>query len=150
GDCGCLSPSYPSVLAPGGNGEILVRFDPAANWSGAMERTLKVFSNDPAHPVQELKITARVIPLFGMEPPSPLPLPYQRGEVLHRRVRVTPRPDSNVQIVGIHSQSPLVQAKLRPPGPQEKSYLLDLTVGPCNGPGDFNAEVRLATTAKEV
>src|SRR5438128_2003415 len=40
GNCGCLSPSYPATLAGGGNGEILVRFEPAANWSGPMERSV--------------------------------------------------------------------------------------------------------------
>jgi hypothetical protein len=147
GNCGCLAPSYPSALAPGGNGEILVRFEPAANWSGPMERSLKVYSNDPAHPVQELKITARVIPLIAMEPPSPLPLPYRRGEVLHREIRLTPRPGTGVKILSATSLSPLIQARLRPPAAGQEIYRLDLTIGPCKGPGDFNADVRLPTTA---
>jgi hypothetical protein len=150
GNCGCLSPSYPAALAPRGTGEILVRFEPAANWSGPMERSLKVFSNDPATPVQELTLAARVVPLLAMEPPSPLPLPYRRGEVLRRQVRLTPRADSSLQIHAVASASPLIKGQLRPPAPGQRTYLLDLAIGPCNGPGDFNADVNLLTTDRNL
>src|SRR5437764_557966 len=47
GDCGCLTPEFPRVLAAGDKGRVAIRFQPSALQDGQVERHVRVATDDP-------------------------------------------------------------------------------------------------------
>src|SRR5262249_57251018 len=70
--CGCLSPEFPQVVAPGAEGEIRVRFEPQPLWSGKITKELVVHSNDPRQRLVTLRLDANVTPYVSLDPPAPI------------------------------------------------------------------------------
>lgn len=152
GSCGCLNPQKPDRVRPGQSELIRVRFEPSPQWSGQVQKELSVVTDDPKEPQVKLHLTAEIDPLIKMEPPSPLQIPVHRGEIVSREMRLTPRKGSGIVLSEPKAASPLVKAVLVPPKKTdpEGSYLLKLTLGPCNRPADVSGAVRIKTTSPQM
>lgn len=146
--CGCLTPSYPQALAPGAAGEIRFKFEPAATWYGPMEKHIQVSSSDPNHPTSELLLTCKVIPFVQVEPSLLVQVPYRAGETYQKEVTLIPRQGSGLKITGVSSSTRLIRTTLEQPAPDDprRAYRLKMTIGPWEGPGDWDARVRFKTS----
>src|SRR5262245_30601589 len=146
-ECGCVAPSYPALLPPGGEGEILIRFDPLVTWGGRVEKTLHLRSNDPSQPVVPLTLAAEIVPLIVFEPRSPVDVPYEWGQTLEREVMITPKPDAGIRVTRVSTESGQLKVALEPlaAAAQSPRYRLRLKVGPCERSGDFPLHVRVYT-----
>ena len=151
--CGCLTPDYPHTLASGASGEVKVRFEPQMLWSGKMEKTLKVKTDDPLQPEAQLTINCQVIPYIRIEDlsrkgeqGSPVVIQYSRGESFQRDLTLTPREGTSITMRDARSSSPLLKAGLSP-GKARGSYRLHLAIGPVKGPGDVTETVQVTTSA---
>lgn len=152
GSCGCLSPEFPTTLPSGARGEIRVRFEPQALWSGQVQKEVVVFSDDPRQPEAPLRLTADIQPVIRVEPPAPVVLEYLPGRTYERDLQLIPRSDRKVVIRNPRSGSPLVKATLAEPraGDPSQAYHLHLKITPPPAGGDFNATVTLSTTEPRV
>ena len=152
GTCGCLSPQKPDRVRPGKSDLIRVRFEPAPQWSGEVQKELTVLTDDPKEPEIKLHLIADIDPIIAIDPPSPVQIPVHRGEVVNRVVRLTPRKGSGIVLSQPKSASPLLKAVLVPPVAADPagSYLLKLTLGPCKGNGDVSAAVMIRTNAQQL
>lgn len=152
GDCGCMTPSFPKTVQAGGKAEISLRFEAEPTWSGDIVRSLTVRTNDASQPEVGLSVAVNVVPFVGMDPPNPLQLYYQPGQVYRKTVRLTPRAGSSMGLSNPTSTSPLVKARLVPPaaGDESRTYMLHLTIGPRKEPGDFRAMVKVQTTERRL
>jgi hypothetical protein len=69
--CGCTSTVAGKMeLAPGESTEILAIFTPEKGFTGAVRKTIRVSSDDPAHAVITLRFAALVRPASDAVPPS--------------------------------------------------------------------------------
>lgn len=66
--CGCTN-AMPSQkeIPPGGNGKIKVTFD-SRGFLGNVSQEIKVYTNDPGHPVTALSLKVEVLPTIQVEP----------------------------------------------------------------------------------
>lgn len=152
GSCGCLSPQKPDRVRPGKSELIRVRFEPAPQWSGQIQKELTVVTNDPKEPEVKLHLTAEVDPLVKIEPPSPVQIPVHRGETVTREVRLTPRKGSGIKLSEVKVGSPIIKAALTPPpaSDPEGSYRLKMTLGPCPPAVDVNGVVMIRTSSAQM
>ncbi len=170
-DCGCVKPRFPREVKSGERGEIAATFQALPGWSGVTGRNLRVFTNDPRQkhlpqrapglpsPVNDpalrdftLTVTADVIPLLKLDPPSPLLVPYERGKTYRRTVRLLPRAGTNARATVVVRAAAPVKATLRAPDPKDplRAQRLDLVIGPNPNAGDFTAQVQLATNQEKL
>lgn len=152
GDCGCLTPEFPRVIPANGTGELKVRFEPFAIWSGVMVKHVTVRPEDRSQPDLKLDLVADVVPFVKIEPRRTLTVPIRPGEVVKRELSLVPRAGSTLRITKAESQSPLVKAVLVPPaaGDRTRTHKLKLTIGPNRTPGDFSAAVTVRTTEPRI
>jgi hypothetical protein len=152
GDCGCMTPTFPRSVPPGGSASIDSTFEPQPTWSGVVEKSLTVSTNDPAQPELKLAITVEVVPYLRMDPPNPLTLPFVRGKTYVRDVVLTPRAGSKLGITNAACDNPLVKPTLQPPsaGDSKRRYRLRLAIGPVDQPGDFAATVKMMTSEQRL
>jgi hypothetical protein len=146
--CGCLTPEYPTQLAPGASGEIRVRFQPQPLWSGEMRKEVTVRSDAVGQPEATLTLTVDIQPLIGIEPAPPVVLEYLPGQTFERDLKLTPRSGRPTEIRAPQVNSPFVRAALRPPRPGDPAhaYSLHLSVKPPATGGDFRTTITLSTT----
>lgn len=152
GSCGCLSPQKPDRVRPGKSELIHVRFEPAAQWSGRVQKELTVVTNDPKEPEVKLHLTAEVDPIIKIEPPSPVQIPVHRGQTVTREVQLTPRQGSGIQLSDVKVGSPIVKATLIPPpaSTPEGPYRLKMTLGPCPPAIDVSGVVTIRTSSPQM
>jgi hypothetical protein len=150
GTCGCLVPKYPNSVKPGETAVIQVRFEPAAQWYGRVQKELTVRTDDPKQPEVKLDLQADIDPILNMDPPSPIQLPVHRGATASTEVKITPRAGLDVKLSDPKGAQPWVKAQLLPPAPgdRKKSYRLKIQVGPCDRSADMVGTVTLRTTSK--
>jgi hypothetical protein len=149
GECGCLRVHGPGALAAGGSGAIQARFEPMPLWSGRVEKVITLQTDEPGHPVTQLRLTANVIPYIRIEPAYPVEIRYEPGGRYQVELRLTPRAGRSVTIGPPKGPpSKLVSARLTPPGPADRAgtYRLRLEVGPVQGPGDLTETLQLPTS----
>lgn len=146
--CGCLTPSYPQSLRPGAAGEIRFKFEPSAAWYGPIDKHIQVSSSDPKRPTSELLLKCKVIPFVQVEPSMLIAVPYRPGETYEKEVTLIPRKGSGLTITGVSSSTRMIRTTLVQPTPDDpqRAYRVKLTVGPCDGPGDWSARVRFKTS----
>jgi uncharacterized protein DUF1573 len=152
GECGCLAPEYPRKLGPGKQGEIRIRFEPQALWSGKIEKGVQVHTDDPRQPRVRLVVAADVVPAIRTEPPAPVVVSFLPGGSYSPELCLIPSSGRPVTISRPVSDSPLVRPELLPPAPSDPqhAYLLRLRIGPVREAGDFMAKVRLSTSEPRV
>lgn len=125
--CGCTTTQLEKKrFAPGEGSAIEVVYKPAG--SGPLRRTVGVHSNDPAQPVIELHIDARIEPFVEFDPAQVLLGDMERGKE-HRipaRFRVG---DPDALIVSVVSQSPQIEVSTL--GMDEQGWQrIELVIGP--------------------
>ena len=141
--CGCLSPQFPQEVPPGGGGEIKVRFEPQAFWSGKVTKELTVYSSDPRHRAVPLQMDATIVPYVRIEPPGPLEVEYQRGATVERDLRLIPRSGA-LHIVSIDPGTPLLRTEIEQRIP-DREYWITLRKAREWRPGDVRANVQIRT-----
>jgi len=147
-DCGCVIADFPKSIPPLATRTIQATFQPEALWSGPVQKALVVFTGDPRRPEIRLAFSAEIVPYVVQEPPNPLLVPYRRGEVVRRELRLLPPPDAPLQITGAASGAADASAKVTPPAADdpERAYRVEVTLGPFRGPGDPIRTIHLPTT----
>jgi hypothetical protein len=150
GSCGCLVPKYPASIPPGKSDVIQVRFEPAAQWYGHVQKELSVRTDDPKQPEIKLNLQADIDPILTMFPPSPVQLMVHRGDTVTTEVKITPRPGTNIVLSEPKAAQPWVKAELIPPAAKDrnKTYRLKLKLGPCNRSADTVGSVTIKTSSK--
>ncbi|MEO8504815.1 MAG: DUF1573 domain-containing protein [Acidobacteriota bacterium] len=66
-DCACVTVDYDKTVAPGASGEVRVVFD-TADMVGALKEAFTLKTNDPAAPLFNFVLIARVAPILGIQP----------------------------------------------------------------------------------
>lgn len=66
-DCACAVVSFDQTVAPGASGKVHVQLDPA-DQTGAIRKSIVVFTNDPVSPELQLTVTAEIQPAINMRP----------------------------------------------------------------------------------
>ena len=150
GTCGCLVPKYPNSVKPGETATIQVRFEPAPQWYGRVQKHLTVVTDDPKLPEVKLDLQADIDPLLAMDPPSPVQIPAHRGQTVSTEVKITPRVGTNIKLSDPKPAQPWVKTQLIPPaaGDAKGSYRLKVQVGPCDRSADMVGTVTLKTSSK--
>jgi hypothetical protein len=148
GDCGCLTPHFPPTVPAGGSAVVEATLEAEPMWSGKINKMMRVRTDDPSQSEIQLKVTATVVPFVGMEPSSPIVIPYERGKSYQKEVLLTPRSGSKISLSSPHATDPMVKARLTPPAASDAThaYHLSLNIGPVKRQGDFSVTVKLETT----
>ena len=66
--CGCTTAAVPEPIAPGQEGVLRIAFD-SAGFSGAVSKSIRVFSNDPSQPYLDLALEGEVSADVLVNPP---------------------------------------------------------------------------------
>jgi hypothetical protein len=124
------------TIPPGGEGELKVTFNSKGR-PGKAEKTVRLRTNDPDSPTSELRISALVDVVAGLEPRSLYLGEVEAGEKLEREVRITGRLAAMLKPTGVSSDGPL-QVTMRDEGPDPAGagHRLTLTItvkGPPQG-----------------
>jgi hypothetical protein len=69
GDCGCVIPAPPGVVAPGQTVVIRPRID-TTGFADLMDKRLLLYTNDPEMPLKMLPLRVRVVPRFVWKDPN--------------------------------------------------------------------------------
>lgn len=145
-DCGCVTTQSPGTVAVGKKGEIAARFQGQAIETGHVEKHLNVKTDDPAHPVHVLTISADVEPMIRFAPKSPLFFSTEPGKTYHQDVKLGLRP--GLKLGKPTSETPAVRAEVVQRAGSE-GPILRLTIGPCPA-GDFQGRVWVPAADKDL
>ncbi|MBN8550754.1 MAG: DUF1573 domain-containing protein [Deltaproteobacteria bacterium] len=129
--CGCTAASTSGdVIAPGKDGIIKVDLD-TSDFSGEKLKLVRVFTNDMEDPSVGITIKGNIEPNVVIEPARVTFNAVVRGssEPQSRRVNVSVKPDSGLQIAEVKSFSKLVSVKMLEQSAQKASFdvILDTT-----------------------
>jgi len=104
--CGCTSVLLSAPLThPGAHGGIRVVFD-SENYAGEVVKEIEVRSNDPARPVQTLRVNALVEPEIDFEPPQVTFDNVRAGAELRESVMLTNRRADPVRVLRLEARPP--------------------------------------------
>jgi len=149
GSCGCLNPKFPTLIRGGASGVIQTTFTPSPEWRGHVKKELLVLTSDPDQSEIKLFLEADIDALIAMDPTSPMQLQVHRGGTARQRMRITPIEGIQLKPGQPEVSGPNLKARLSPAG-DGKSYLLDVTMGPCNESLDQVGKITLRTTSPKI
>ena len=131
---------YDKVIPPGSEGKIYATVD-ISHYSGPVQKTIDVKSNDPKHPSTRLVIKANVKSLIEVKPDEHIRFMVSKGEVKTQEVVLVP--DPSVKILNASVQSNMITARLTP----QKGGAQKLTVDLKNAEviGTHSAEIKVVT-----
>lgn len=149
--CGCTAALLSTkILAPGDVAEINSTFD-SARFSGAIAKTIYLYSNDPQQPVTELHIRGTVKQEIILAPHR---LDLQNllvGATKEVRVRLTNQSQQSLLLSGLQTTTPELVAELStekiPPGGEASLWV---RVTPEEGSKRLNGYVLMQTSSTNV
>lgn len=117
-------------VAPGQTGQIEVTVK-TEGVSGALSKTVTVFTNDPHLPQVVLTINAVVQPEFELKERSVFFGNVPKGKEVSKELLITIAPDNNVKLTGAESTDGDIAARLEPvPDSNGKKIKLIVTMKP--------------------
>src|SRR5690606_10027110 len=116
--CGCTVPSYPASIAAGGEGHVEVELD-TSSLSGALAKSVKMRTNDPANPELVLTLKAEVRILVEARP-GYLRFRHTLGEPAPAvAVDVWSPSRPRLEVLGVASPLPFLRARVREAAPAD-------------------------------
>jgi len=112
--CGCtVAQPEPKVLAPGASGRLRVSFK-SGSFSGPINKSISVRSNDPTAPAIALGVKANVRTLFAIEPKVVKFEEIERGKPAFREVTIKPLTSETFQIQRVMPTHPELKGDVLP------------------------------------
>jgi hypothetical protein len=134
-----------SDIAPHAGGSVHGRFDTAAVF-GPQQRTITVYSNDPAQQAVLLTLSGEVVLDVAADPPQVYLGAVPPGLPVVREVAL--RTGSDAVRIGVpQADTPQLVLRLDPAPDASAAAILAIGTAPNAPPGPFKAEVRLPTTS---
>jgi hypothetical protein len=110
--CGCTVASFDRKIAPGATGMVRARVD-TGGFAGAISKGVTVLSNDPTNPRVVLTIHADVQADVLLAPTYARILQVQTQDAAKAQVRLWCEDGTALEIRGVHSPKPWIQASAR-------------------------------------
>jgi len=133
------------LIPPGGEGEIVATFH-SQGFSGPIERTVDVYSNDITRPRVTFRLRGRVVPAVTVVPRQLVLGVLYKGEYPWKLPTVEVTPPAAVDVVEVESSSPLVRARLAgPPAAEGGARSLSIDIDAAVPVGDLRVELTLHT-----
>ena len=146
-DCGCTTASYPQQIPPGGGAKITIRLDTDGYGGQSVNKSVVVFTNDPAMPRQKLRMKGRVVRFVTVSPPR-LVLRGEAGQPVRAEAAIIPEKAFPFGIIGVRlpDNSP-IRCDLTRPADGSPGYLLTVE-NLKSDPGRYHEIVELITDSK--
>src|SRR5512139_563398 len=143
--CGCTATAGGAhTLAPGASGSIEVTCD-TADAFGPQNRTLTVYSNDPATPAVTLKLTGSVHADVAVDPPQLYVGHLGRAQAAVRDVRLIG--STTVQLGALEVMGTSVEAALAPPSGGTSDKRLHISIRKDAPLGRFTDTITVRTSS---
>lgn len=122
--CGCTVASFDQVVPPGGSGVVTAKLE-SLRLNGDGTVTLRVFSNDPDNPVENLELQYDVVSLIQVHPGYARWL-YVQGEERATIGQTLWAADGEpFDVVGVETPGPHIEAEFRPASEEERQPDVD-------------------------
>jgi len=153
-DCSCLDPAVAPLIKPGQSAD-LIAYVNTSLYTGRLNHSLLIFSNDPSRPVVEIPVTMDVEPLFRFVKPGSQTVPvgddgadFDVYLILAEPVQVSVETAS---VVGFHATVQYHAWKGTAPddpdsnGEPGSGYKFHIHMAPVKYPGQFPANLIIGT-----
>lgn len=119
-DCGCTVADYDTVIPPGQSGRITAVVD-VTTFVGPIAKYLELLTNDRQTPKLTLTVKAEVRPLIQVDPGYVRFLTVVGGGVERADQTLWAADIADLEVIGVRSPYPFVEARARPATEEEKS-----------------------------
>jgi hypothetical protein len=141
--CGCtVAQPEPKVLPPGGSGKLQVSFK-SGSFSGPINKSITVRSNDPTAPAIALGVKANVRTLFAIEPKVVKFEEIERGKPAFREVTLKPLTGEKFAIQQVMPTHPELKGEVLPLEKGDKTMRLLVSMDSNRNCGLFTYAARL-------
>lgn len=146
--CGCIVVEEETTtvnLAPGMTGSVVVNLrtpDP-----GIINKSIRIYSNDPDTPVYTLKLSGEAIEDITVNPQHINFGHIFKGEKAHAEVHLQPRLGFDIEIKGVMASNPVVSVKYKKEE-QENRYIVDATLNEDTMVGVWTGNIYIFTNSE--
>lgn len=147
--CGCTSLSeWTKSIPPGGKGIIPLQFN-SAGMLGPVNRSVAVYSNDPAQPATVVTVNGIVwLPLEVHPNMALMQMPANGGKNFSTTLRLVNQTETPIKLETPVSSVPQFRARIETVTEGKEFHLIVDTVPPLP-PGDIQGNITIATSSKE-
>lgn len=131
---------YDKVIPPGSEGKIYATVD-ISHYSGPIQKSVDIKSNDPRRPDARLSIKATVKSLVEVQPEEQIRFMVSKGELKSQEAILTP--DPSVKILSSAVDSNMITARLTPQKGGTQKLTVDLKRADVIG--THSTEIKIAT-----
>lgn len=142
--CGCTIPSFESTIAPGKTGIIAADVHTQPLW-GSVVKTLSVYTNDPATPMDILFLVVKVTPAYTIEPGENQSTPYDVPAPITRTYRIKTSRKAPFTL-GTPTETGPVKTTIAPDPTDKGSWIATVTLDPPSSGGDVMGQVDIPTS----
>ena len=152
--CDCEATTSARTLAPGAEGTVTVRCNPAQS-GGPFSGSATVYGNDPAQPATTLTVTADVQAVAVADPARVFVGHVQRGKDAAAVVKLLAPAEADTTFGPVEGSGRVLRAALAPLAPRDapadmRGQMLRLGITPDAPLGPFAATLRIATSSRLV
>ena len=126
--CGCTVTKFDELVKPGSEGKVAASVD-VSHFSGPIEKSVDVETNDPSQPHIKLSIKANIKTYFDVRPMEQIRFTVSRGSSDTKELTITPTYEKPLRLLAPRiKNTDAFDVKFDPPAGDSKSYKLTVSL----------------------
>lgn len=143
--CGCTTPGFDRVIAPGTTGKITLKVD-TARFKGPISKSATVQTNDPQQPTLRLVVNATVQTFIDVLPRDVVNFRQYRGEESRQELTITSNEEGQFEIRDVQVTGESVRHELS--RESDTQYKLQVWADAESAVGNLNGTLKLITNSQ--